>query len=71
MKVTIIVLDVGSSSMVTGKVLVSRGEIESLVNLVRVEAIETRSFLAKPSFWKASRYKTLAELPMSTIILLT
>ena len=44
MKVTITVLDLGSSPMVTGKVVVPRGEIESPVNPVRVEAIRARSF---------------------------
>lgn len=71
MKVTMTILDLGSSAMVIDKVVVPRGEMESLVNPMRVEAMGVRSFSIMPSFWKASRYRTSTKLPISTIILLT
>ncbi|RWW77380.1 hypothetical protein BHE74_00014455 [Ensete ventricosum] len=46
---TIMVLYLGSSPMVTGIVVVPRGEMESLVNLVRVEVMGMR-YLAQDSF---------------------
>lgn len=70
-KVNIIVLDLGSLPMVTHRMVVPRGEAESPVNPIRAEVIGARSLLVKLSFWKASKYRTLIELPMSTIILLT
>ncbi|RRT78273.1 hypothetical protein B296_00009091 [Ensete ventricosum] len=60
----------GSSPMVTDRVVVPRGEMESLVNSIKAEAIRVRS-LIRLSFWKASRYSTLAKLSMSIITLFT
>ncbi|RWW63603.1 hypothetical protein BHE74_00029204 [Ensete ventricosum] len=45
--------------------------MESPVNPMNIEAMGTRSFYASPSFWKASKYRMLVELPISTIILFT
>lgn len=70
-KVTMTVLDLGPSLMVIGKVVVPRGEMDSPINSVRVEAMGVRAFSIRPSFWKASRYRTLANLPVSIVILLT
>lgn len=69
-KVTIRVLDLGSSTIVSDKAVVLRGEMESLVKPMRVETMGVRSFLVSPSFWKALRYSMSTELPVSTIILL-
>ncbi|RZR85974.1 hypothetical protein BHM03_00013066 [Ensete ventricosum] len=60
----------GSSPMATDRVVVPRGEMESLVNSIKAEAIRVRS-LIRLSFWKASRYSTLAKLSMSIITLFT
>ncbi|CAL9071649.1 unnamed protein product [Musa textilis] len=50
MNVTITVLDLGSSPRVTGRMVVSRGEMESPVNLVSTKSIDARSSLGKSSF---------------------
>ncbi|RWW01367.1 hypothetical protein GW17_00035598 [Ensete ventricosum] len=65
------VLDLSSSPLVYGRVVVPRGEIKSPVNRVRVETIGVRSFSTRSSFWKALKYKMLVELLVSTIILFT
>ncbi|RWV78116.1 hypothetical protein GW17_00060968 [Ensete ventricosum] len=45
--------------------------MESLINLVRVELIYDRSVVVNPSFWKALKYRTSAELPVLIITLFT
>ncbi|RZS06096.1 hypothetical protein BHM03_00036695 [Ensete ventricosum] len=45
--------------------------MESLINLVRVELIDDRSVVVNPSFWKALKYRTSAELPVLIITLFT
>ena len=71
MKVTMTVLDFSSSPKVTGRMLVLRGEMESPINPVSADSISVRSSLVKPSFRKVAKHRTLAELLVSTMILLT
>ncbi|RWV91107.1 hypothetical protein GW17_00046636 [Ensete ventricosum] len=44
--------------------------MESPVNPVRVELTDDKSIMVNPSFWKASKYRTLIELLVSIITLL-
>ncbi|RRT80765.1 hypothetical protein B296_00003239 [Ensete ventricosum] len=61
----------GSCPRVTGRMVVSRGVIESPVNPMRVELIGDRSTMISLSFLKALRYKTSTELPVLTMTLFT
>ncbi|RWW07545.1 hypothetical protein BHE74_00000469 [Ensete ventricosum] len=65
------VFDWGSCPRVTGRMVVSRGVIESPVNPMRVELIGDRSTVISLSFLKALRYKTSTELPVLTMTLFT
>ncbi|RWW07850.1 hypothetical protein GW17_00028753 [Ensete ventricosum] len=68
---TISVLVRGSSPSVARRVVVPRGEMESPVNLVNEDVNGIKFWSIRPSFWKASKYKMSAKLPVSIIIRLT
>ncbi|RZS27804.1 hypothetical protein BHM03_00061331 [Ensete ventricosum] len=61
---TINVFDFGSSPIVTGRVIVPRGELEFHVNSVNAYVMGTRSLSVMPKFCKASRYKMSTEIPV-------
>ncbi|RWW00251.1 hypothetical protein GW17_00036786 [Ensete ventricosum] len=63
--------DLSSSLIMTGRVVMPKGEMESPVNPVIADIIEIRSLSVSPNFLKTSRYKMLVELPVSIMILFT
>ncbi|RZR72690.1 hypothetical protein BHM03_00015893 [Ensete ventricosum] len=56
-KTTISILVHGYSPIVIGKIIVPRGEIESPINPVNMDVSGVKSYLVRPSFLKASKYK--------------